>query len=241
MAGEEHGVVGHLGQLVGEAVVERGGSPPGRSVRPQPSRKRVSPLTRRSCDVEALAAGRVPRRVDQLDRDLADHHRVAAGVLHEVGLGEVRHPQHPRRLVGLHVDGHRRRREQLVHPRDGEAAHRPAHVVGVVVRGQRAGAAHAVLGQHVEDSRDVVGGVDDHRLARLAVADQVDEVDHLAGHRVGPGEVPPGEQLAEVEAVVGHGQRTRTARQGALPPLRVTPRPAVAGGPAGGSWSGPRG
>ena len=33
-------------------------------------------------------------------------------------------------------------------------------------------------------SCDVVGRVDDHRLTGLAVADQVDEVDHLAGDRV---------------------------------------------------------
>src|SRR4026209_2076800 len=91
------------------------GSPPGRSVRPQPSRKSVSPATRRPStrkhwlprvrpgaggrgerggaeaveeervtrdeapvDREALASRRVPGRVDQGDRDLADLDGVAA-------------------------------------------------------------------------------------------------------------------------------------------------------------------
>ena len=38
-----------------------------------------------------------------------------------------------------------------------------------------------------------------------AVADQVAEVHHLARHRVVGGEVPTREELAEVQAVVGHG------------------------------------
>ena len=52
---------------------------------------------------------------------------------------------------------------------------------------------------------DGVRGVDDERLARLAVADEVHEVDHLAGDRVVGGEVAAGEQLAEVQAIVAHG------------------------------------
>ena len=62
--------------------------------------------------------------------------------------------------------------------------------------------------------RDVVGRVDDHRLAGLAVADQVDEVDHLAGQRVVAGDVAPGEQLAEVEP------RRRRRRVGGVAHLR---------------------
>ena len=47
-----------------------------------------------------------------------------------------------------------------------------------------------------------VRGVDDERLALLAVADEVREVDHLPGDRVVGGEVAAGEQLAEVQAIV---------------------------------------
>ena len=53
-------------------------------------------------------------------------------------------------------------------------------------------------------SPHAVRRVDDQRLARLAVADEVDEVDHLVGDLVVGGEVAAGEQLAEVEAIVGH-------------------------------------
>ncbi len=60
-------------------------------------------------------------------------------------------------------------------------------------------------------STDAVGRVDGHGLAGLAVADQVHEVDHLAGHRVVDGEVTPGEQLAEVETVGVHGGQSRGA------------------------------
>ena len=62
-------------------------------------------------------------------------------------------------------------------------------VVGVVVGGQRADQTHAVGLEHVEQGLRVVGRVDDHRLAGLAVADQVDEVDHLLGDEVVLGEV----------------------------------------------------
>ncbi len=76
-------------------------------------------------------------------------------------------PADPRGLVGLHVDGHRRQLQQLAHPLRCRVPHQvTADVVGVVVGGQRAGQAHAVGGQHVEQPGDVVGRVDDHGLAR---------------------------------------------------------------------------
>ena len=76
-------------------------------------------------------------------------------------------------------------RQQLAHPADLVAHHVAAHVVRVVVGGERAGDAHAVGGGDVEDAPHVVGGVDDDGLAGRPVADQVDEVDHLPGERVG--------------------------------------------------------
>ena len=57
-------------------------------------------------------------------------------------------------------------------------------MVGVVVRDERAGERHVVGGEHVEQLADRVGGVDDDGLAGLAVADEVHEVDHLAGDRI---------------------------------------------------------
>ena len=112
---------------------------------------------------------------------------------------------HPRGLVGLHVDGDLGHLEQAGDALDAPPHHVAADVVGVVVGGQDPDALHAVGRQHAEQLVDAVGGVDDHRLAGLPVSDQVDEVDHLPGHLVVGGEVPPGQQLAEVEAVGGGG------------------------------------
>ena len=97
--------------------------------------------------------------------------------------------------------GHRCHLEQAGDAFDGPALEAAADVVGMEVRAQRADAPHAVGGQDGQQVIDPVGGVDDHRLAGLAVAHQVDEVDHLAGHLVVGGEVPTGQQLAEVEPV----------------------------------------
>ena len=50
----------------------------------------------------------------------------------------------------------------------------------------------------------VSASIDQDGVAGLAIADRVDEVDHLAGDRVVLGEIPPGQQLTEVEAIA-HG------------------------------------
>jgi len=92
--------------------------------------------------------------------------------------------------------------QQPADPHDREAHHVAADVVGVVVGGEDAGEAHPVGGQDVEDLAGGVGRVDRHRLAGLPVADQVDEVQHLAGDRIGPGDVAPGQELSEIEAIV---------------------------------------
>ena len=200
VAREEDGVVGHLAQGVGERVVERRRVAAGQVGAAAAVEEEGVAGDEGAVEHEALAARRVARGVDQLDGDVADHHDVAAGVADEVAAGEAGGLLHELGLLGLHVDRHRGQLEQLADAHDVEAHHGAAHVVGVVVGGEGAGEVHAVGGEHVEDALGVVGGVDHDRLARLAVADQVDEVDHLAGHRVVGGDVAAGEQLAEVEA-----------------------------------------
>ncbi len=74
-------------------------------------------------------------------------------------------------------------------------------MVGVVVRGEHTDTPHAVGLERIDDPVDVVGGVDQHRLAALTIADRVDEVDHLLSHLVVGGEVAARKQLAEVEAI----------------------------------------
>ncbi len=73
-------------------------------------------------------------------------------MLHQVGLAGLGDPHDPRGLVPLHVDGHGLEGEELPHAGDGDAHHRTAHVVGVVVGGQGPGEAHAV---GVEDPEEV--------------------------------------------------------------------------------------
>ena len=120
-------------------------------------------------------------------------------------------------LVTLGVDGNRGSFQQLGYPDDVGAHHGTTHVVRVVVGGQRTGAKHVIGRQDVEDAVDVIGRVNHYGLAGLPITDEVDEVDHLAGHRILGGEVPAGQELAEVEALgslglggVGH----RRARLG---------------------------
>ena len=74
-------------------------------------------------------------------------------------------------------------------PSSDQPAIVPADMVRVVVRAQHAGQLHAVGLDDVEQVLHRVGRVDHDGLARRAVADEVDEVDHLAGHQVALGEV----------------------------------------------------
>ena len=84
----------------------------------------------------------------------------------------------------LDVHGDLHRFEEVGDPFDAVPHEVAAHVVGVEMGGEDARAPHVVGGQDVEQSGDVVGGVDDDRLAVLAVADEVAEVHHLARHGV---------------------------------------------------------
>ena len=55
--------------------------------------------------------------------------------------------------------------------------------------------------EHLDELLDAVRGVDRNGLARLAVADEVHEVDHLPRDRIVTREVAPGEELAEVQTL----------------------------------------
>ncbi len=79
-------------------------------------------------------------------------------------------------------------------------------MVRVVVRHQGPGDGQPVRTRDLHQLAHAVRRVDDERLTGLPVADEVDEVHHLAGDLVVDGEVATGEQLAEVEAIVSHGR-----------------------------------
>ena len=80
------------------------------------------------------------------------------------------------------------------------AAEVAADMVGVVVGDEHVGEAHPVGAEDLDELADAVRGVDRDRLARLAVADEVHEVDHLLRDLVVAREVAAREQLAEVRS-----------------------------------------
>ena len=77
-------------------------------------------------------------------------------------------------------------------------------MVGVIVGDERARDAHAVGLRRVDELTHPVRRVDGERVARLPVADEVHEVDHLLGDQIVTREIAPREQLTEIQAV-GHG------------------------------------
>ena len=118
------------------------------------------------------------------------------------GLGDELH------LGSLQVDRHVDPFEQLGNTTDLVAHHRASDVVGVVVRGEHADEPHPVRLQDVQHTRHVVRWVDDDRFACLPIADQIAEVDHLLCDQIAGGEVPPTQELPEIEAVI-HGSDSR--------------------------------
>ena len=160
---------------------------------------------------EALAPGGVPGGVDELDLDVADPHDVARIVIRQVGLVDAGRAHDPRHLVALDVDRARHLFEQPGDAGDLVPEDRPTDVVGVVVGREHPGDRHAVGSHGRDQTRGIVGRVDEHTLTGGTVADRVHEVDHLRRHLVVDREVATRQQLAEVEAVVGlgHGPSVR--------------------------------
>ena len=107
----------------------------------------------------------------------------------------------PGHFVGLDVDGNAAELEQRFDALDVEAHHLATAMIGVIVRDQGTADLHAVRFGDPREAGDVVGGVDDETLAGDAIADEVREVDHLAGDGIGGREIATGQELPEVEAV----------------------------------------
>ena len=74
-------------------------------------------------------------------------------------------------------------------------------MVGVIVGGKHTGEFHVVGREHIDNSLHVVGRIDGHSLARLAIANEIDEIHHLPGQGIVRGNVTAREQLAEIEAI----------------------------------------
>lgn len=154
--------------------------------------------------VEALAARRVARSVDEVDLDRSDAKRVTRRVGAQIGVTQSGRARHPRNLVLVHVNRNLNTFEESSDSFDAVAHHRTTHVIGVVVSGQHSGHAKAIGLHDVDEVVDSVGRIDDDAFAGSTVADQVDEIGHLRRQRITHGEIVAREQLAEVEVVVGH-------------------------------------
>ncbi len=205
MARKDDRAIGERGKTL-EAVVHRLGVASGQIGASATIEEERVPGDKVAVDEEALAAGGVPRSVQQLDVDRSDAYDVAGLVGHQLVRRQPDRPSNPRGLGGLNVDGDVDAFEERRNAFDRVPHHRPADVIGVVVRGDHAGHRHAVGGHCGKQIGDGVGRVDEHAMANRSIADGVDEVDHLAGERIVGGEVATAQQLAEVQPILRRGR-----------------------------------
>jgi cytochrome P450 len=223
MTRKQNRIVGNLGQLLRKAFIQRQWIASGKIGATATLKKQR--VTRNQCSVEheALAARGVPWGVNEFNRNVASHHNIAAAVRNEIGIGEVRDLANVFGFFGLHMNRHRNDVEQFVHAFDGVTHHLSTNVIGVIVGCEHTGDFHVVGGEHIDNALHVVGRVDSHGLAGLAIADEVDEVHHLAGERIGRRDVATGKQLAEIEAIscggISHRDSLAEGRRNGHTPL----------------------
>ena len=196
---EQDGVVRDLGQAVVERAIELFCVATGEIRTTAAVEKEGVSGDQPVLDKEALAARCVTWRVNQLDVDGTHTDRVAGCVGDERVHAEAGDLLDELGLRTLHVNRHVHLLEELGNPVEVIAHHGSAHVISVIVRGQRARDGHAVLGCDVDERVRVVCRVDYDSLARLPVANEVTEVDHLLGNRIVGGKVPAGQQLTEIQ------------------------------------------
>lgn len=153
--------------------------------------------------MKALTAWCVSGCVDALDLDGADPDDVASVMETEVIGSDAGRALDPRSLESVHVHRYVDRLEQGSDALDAMTHHRSTDVVGVIVGREHSGDRHSIGSGDVQKISHTVSRIDDDTFPGRAVADQIDEVDHLAGQRVGRCEIVSGQELAKVE-VVGH-------------------------------------
>ncbi len=109
------------------------------------------------------------------------------------------------------MNRHRALLEERADTFDGVAHHRSADMVGVVMGRKHAGERHVVFMNDAQDVIDGVCRVHHYALARLAVANEIDEIDHLVRKWVARCKIPTAQELSEIQLVVGgrdaHGCR----------------------------------
>ena len=135
--------------------------------------------------------------VDRTDRD-----DVAGIVADEMIGGHPCRPLHPRTFSAVHMNRHGTRFEKARYSFDAHSHHRSSDVIRVVMGGEYSIDSHAIGGGNADEFVDCVCGVDHQTRTCLAIADDVDEIDHLSGHWIIDCEVVSGQKLAKVQAVV---------------------------------------
>ena len=132
----------------------------------------MSPATRRPSTRKHWLPGVCPG-VQEPDRHVAGADLVAAVVHDEVGVGRAGHPLDPGRFGPLHVE--RRRHvvhgEELTRALDRVTHEVAADVIGVVVRDECAGDAHAVDRRGLDQLAHAVRGVNGQRVSRFPITD----------------------------------------------------------------------
>src|SRR5262249_54618324 len=148
---------------------------------------------------EALRAGGVPRRVDEGNRALPHLERVASAHLDEVGAVAAQELA----FCGMHVDSGRRALQERFDTGNVVAEEMAAHVVLMGMGDEDATELHPVGGDLIEDRVDLPGGIHPDAIARLRIADEIDEVLHRAQLH-----------LPQVERVRRHGSSSRRSPEG---------------------------
>lgn len=106
MPREQDRVVGNLGQLLREALIQRKWIAARKiSAAATLEEERVAG-NQSAIEHEALASRGMTRRVDQFDWDIADHHHIAAAMRNEIGVGQIGDLAHVFGFFGLHMDRH---------------------------------------------------------------------------------------------------------------------------------------
>ena len=107
MAREQNRIIGHLGQFLRKAFVERQRITTGKIGATTAFKKQRVTRNQRAIEHEALATRRMTWRVNEFDRDVANHHNIAAAVSDEIGGGQVRNFADEFDFFGLHMNRNR--------------------------------------------------------------------------------------------------------------------------------------
>ena len=150
---------------------------------------------------ETLAAGSVSRCVQEAHRDVPHLHHVVAVMKNQVMGRQPGQLTHAIGLASMHVHRHIHLLLEIGQSLHLVAEQIAADVVRVVVGGQDAGQFQVLCSHGVQQAGDIPGRIHQEGLTALPVGNQIDEVEHLPGKRVGRREIDAGEQLPDDDPI----------------------------------------